>query len=92
MTQIYDNIQPPVKCIGRPRTESTFDKLSPGQCFFVPMPEGSDAAKEIARVRGQAARWRKADADRANHRFLVAVGDIPNDPMGAKGVGVWRTA
>ncbi len=91
MTKIYDNIPVPTNArAGRP-TIADFGALGHGQCLFVELGE-DEPAKKVEKVRGAIARWRKADAARAAIKFTVALADIPEDPMGAKGVGVWRTA
>lgn len=91
--RIFDNIPVPTNPrAGRP-TIADFGALGTGQCLFIELGEDADKPeKKVEKVRGAIARWRKADAARAGLKFVVALDDIPEDPMGAKGVGVWRTA
>jgi hypothetical protein len=92
MTRIYDNIPVPATRAGRPNSATDFGVLGTGQCLFVPIADGVVADKVLDRVRGQVARWRKADESRSGFKFTIAVAAIPDDPLGAQGVGVWRTA
>ena len=94
MTTIFNDIPVPtlVRRGGRPVTEPDFAKLSPGQCVFVTIGEGETGEKVRDRVKGQIARWRKAQEGRKTVTFVVAEQPIPNDPLGTVGVGIWRTA
>lgn len=67
-----------------------FDQL-PVNAYFT-VPAGEDIAKTIDRMKGAAARWRKADESRKGMKFTVAETVVPDDPMGTKVVGVWRSA
>lgn len=94
MSNIFDNIPvPEIKHRGgRPVTEPEFAKLTPGQSLFVNIGEGETGEKIRDRIKGQIARWKKANEGRKTVTFVVAEHAIPNDPLGAVGVGVWRTA
>lgn len=92
--KIYDNIPAPQVKGGRP-VEFDLSPLNVGQVAFIAITEGVTPEKMVERVKGQAARWRKAAAHkdaRAGHKFTVALGVPPDDPMGAQHVGIWRTA
>jgi hypothetical protein len=90
--RIFDNIPAPQPVrAGRPAGVN-FGLLGTGQSAFFAIPDGQAAEKVVERVKGQIARWRKTDEAFKNHKFTVAVALIPEDPLGAQGVGVWRTA
>lgn len=92
--KIYDNIPAPKVTGGRP-VEFDLSPISVGQVAFVAIAEGVTPEKMVERVKGQVNRWRKTPAHkdaRAGHKFTVALGTPPDDPMGAQHVGIWRTA
>ena len=90
--RIFDNIPAPQpNRAGRPNGVD-FGILGTGQCVFFPITEGEDTTKAVDRVKGQVSRWRRADDARKGYKFTVSLAAIPEDPLGAQGVGVWRTA
>lgn len=94
MSTIFNDIPAPtlVRRGGRPVTEPDFAKLNPGQSLFVNIGEGETGEKIRDRIKGQIARWRKANEGRKTVQFVIAEHPIPNDPLGTVGVGIWRTA
>lgn len=94
--KIFDGIPTPANS-GRGGRPSDFDltPLGIGQVAFVAIAAGVEPAKMLERVKGQTARWRKSPGRkeaRAEHKFTVALGVPPDDPMGTQHVGIWRTA
>ena len=92
--QLRSNVPVPTTQRGAPKAGYPFDSMGVAEnsFFHVALQDGDSKEKMIDRIKGAAARWRKADESRKDVKFTVAETVLPDDPMGVAVIGVWRTA